>query len=94
MLSIIAQTHPSLSHSCVESLFAAICLDVVDNGSVKGRGAADPPGAHQDDTNPDLTENRTSFMESPCSIILTSCKVFTTSWWNMVVKLIPLTFNV
>ena len=27
----------TLSHSCVESLFAAICLDVVDNGSVKGR---------------------------------------------------------
>ena len=46
-----------VTYSCVESLFAAICLYVVDDGSVKGRGAANSPGADQDDADPNLLQS-------------------------------------
>ena len=45
-----------VTHSCVESLFAAICLYVVDNSSMKGRGAANSPRADQDDADPNLLQ--------------------------------------
>ena len=45
-----------VSYSCVESLFAAVCLHIVDDGSMKRRGAADPPRADQDHADPDLLQ--------------------------------------
>ena len=47
---------PIVSYSCVESLFAAVCLHIVDDGSMKRRGAADPPRADQDHADPDLLQ--------------------------------------
>ena len=43
----VAPSTGELADPGVESLLAAVGLDVVDDGPMQGRGAAHPPRAHQ-----------------------------------------------
>ena len=66
-----------VTHSCVESLFAAICLYVVDDSSVKGGGAANSPRADQDDADPNLLQ---SFHHL---LVKHDCQVDTIDLWRV-----------